>query len=369
MKGHTIKNILLLSLAAILLFSACDDDGFNFDIAECKPEAFLDNWALQVILPNISTNFLPQLNNVDFTTTDIGYAAGELGTLIRISGNGTVWEVQLTGQQSEPLTEQSLLSVDFFAEDQGFAGGSDILPQFSEERDSGAVFLSTADAGVTWSRQYHSDIRRFMDLEFYNPLLGLALVLPDDADTDSDYSIARTEDGGATWSVEDLPEDFGFPRFQRANNRIFIPMNRRFYFSDDRGETWTERSAPVNSIEVFYFVTPETGFAIGETTAFKTTDGGQNWDQIPLPVQGGGGIMHFADENQGFFLRSVIDQEPETGINYLSGVQSLETQDGGNTWTVVSEKSGCLVNGEVTFPSSVIGYVVNPNTVYRFIKQ
>lgn len=369
MNTNNVKFWILLVAVSPLLFSACDDDGFDFNIAECNPEEFLDNWTLEIIQPNIASNFLPQLNNADFTNVSVGYAVGELGTLIRMSSNGSVWEVQLTGQESEALTTQSLLSVDFFAEDQGFAGGSDILPQFSEERDSGAVFLSTVDAGMNWSKQYASEIRRFMDLEFYNPLLGLALVLPDNATSNNDYSIARTEDGGENWSVEDLPEDIGFPRFQMANNRIFIPMNRRFHFSDDRGETWTERTTPVNSIEVFYFITPEIGFVVGETTAFKTTDGGQNWDQTPLPVSGGGGIMHFVDENQGFFLRSVVSQEPETGVNYLSGVQSLETQDGGDTWTVVAESSGCLVNGEVTFPSSVIGYVVNPNTVYRFVKQ
>jgi len=366
---NSVKFWILFGVIGTLVFSSCDDDGFDFNIAECKPEEFLDNWSMEVIQPNIASNFLPQLNNADFTTTSVGYAVGELGTLIRISGDGAVWEVQLTGQETDALTVQALLSVDFFAEDQGFAGGSDILPQFSEERDSGAVFLSTVDAGLTWERRYVDEVRRFMDLEFYNPLLGLALVLPESAGSNSDYSIARTEDGGETWAIEDLPEEFGFPRFQRASNRIFIPMNRRFRFSDDRGETWTERTTPVNTIEVFYFATPEVGFVVGETTAFRTTDGGQNWEEMPLPVEGGGGIMHFVDENQGFFLRSVISQEPETGINYLSGVQTLETQDGGATWTVVAEESGCLVNGEVTFPSSVIGYVVNPNAIYRFVKQ
>lgn len=369
MNTNGVKFWILLGVISALIFSACDDDGVNFDIAECKPEELLDNWALQVIQPNIETSFLPQLNNADFTTTSIGYAVGELGTLIRMSDNGAVWEVLLTAQATDPITTQALLSVDFFAEEEGFAGGSDILPQFSEERDSGAVFLSTPDAGMTWNKRYINEIRRFMDLEFYNPLLGLALILPEDASSNNDYSIARTEDGGETWAIEDLPEEFVFPRFQRANNRIFVPMNRRFRFSDDRGETWTERSTPVNSIEVFYFATPEVGFVVGETTAFRTTDGGQNWEEMPLPVEGGGGIMHFVDENQGFFLRSVISQEPETGINYLSGVQTLETQDGGTTWRVVAEESGCLVNGEVTFPSSLIGYVVNPNAVYRFVKQ
>lgn len=358
-----------MAAAVLLLFGACEEDRFDFDIADCEPEAFLDSWALEVIQPNISSGFLPQLNNADFTTTSVGYAVGELGTLIRIGGSGAQWEVVLTGQESEPLTTQSLLSVDFFAEDQGFAGGSDILPQFSPERDSvGAVLLNTVDAGMTWTKQYVPEIRRFADLEFYNPLLGLALVITDQATSNNDYSIARTEDGGETWAIEDLPEDFSFARFYTAGNRIFVPMNRQFYFSDDRGETWTVRATPASSIQAFYFATPDLGFAIGETTAFKTEDGGENWDQIPLPVAEGGGIMRFVDAEEGFFIRSVFDQEPETGITYLSGVQTLETTDGGDTWNVVAEESGCLVNGEVTFPSSVIGYVVNLNTVYRFVK-
>ena len=367
-KNH-VKFWILLSAVAMLVFSACDDDGFNFDIAECEPEGFLDNWTLEVIEPNVVSSFLPQLNNADFTSSSTGFAVGDLGTLIRLNENGAIWQVLLTGQDPDPLTVQSLLSVDFFADDQGFIGGSDILPQFSEERDSGAVLISTTDAGINWSRRYVDEVRRFADLEFYNPLLGLALVITDDATSNNDYSIARTEDGGATWAIDELPEAFSFARFQTAGNRIFIPMNRRFHFSDDRGETWTERTAPVNSIEVLYFATPEIGFVIGETTAFRTEDGGQNWEDIPLPVSGGGGIMQFSDENNGFFLRSVIDQEPETGVNYLSGVQTLETQDGGKTWSVVSEKSGCLVNGEVTFPSSAIGYVVNPSNVYRFVRE
>lgn len=175
---NSVKFWILFGVIGTLVFSSCDDDGFDFNIAECKPEEFLDNWSMEVIQPNIASNFLPQLNNADFTTTSVGYAVGELGTLIRISGDGAVWEVQLTGRETDALTVQALLSVDFFAEDQGFVGGSDILPQFSEERDSGAVFLSTVDAGMTWERRYVDEVRRFMDLEFYNPLLGLALSCP-----------------------------------------------------------------------------------------------------------------------------------------------------------------------------------------------
>lgn len=55
---NSVKFWILFGVIGMLVFSFCDDDGFDFNIVECKLEEFLDNWFMEVIQLNIVFNFL-----------------------------------------------------------------------------------------------------------------------------------------------------------------------------------------------------------------------------------------------------------------------------------------------------------------------
>lgn len=46
---NSVKFWILFGVIGMLVFSFCDDDGFDFNIVECKLEEFLDNWFMEVI--------------------------------------------------------------------------------------------------------------------------------------------------------------------------------------------------------------------------------------------------------------------------------------------------------------------------------
>ncbi len=95
--------------------------------------------------------------------------------------------------------------------------------------------------------------------------------------------------------------------------------------TEDAGESWATVYEGGN-IQTLAFVSPEKGFAAGfSTTIKKTTDGGQNWEDINI----GTDIYYcpsirFYDENNGVILYATMDNDLEVRV----------TSDGGETWVL-----------------------------------
>jgi photosystem II stability/assembly factor-like uncharacterized protein len=216
------------------------------------------------------------LNDVFFITPDIGWVAGNAGTILHTQDGGTTWTAQLGG---DPAAQDPPIQwIRFIDEKHGWA-----MQHYG-------ILLRTSD-GENWER-IGSDVRG--DVTFLSPTTGFRA-----------YStkIHRTRDAGRTWQ-----EVFTC----RAKMQV----------------AGLARDVNCN-LESIYFPSPSVGYAVGEKRIVaKTVDGGGRWTVLVGPEEPGdqrAQEVFFLDENVGFQRRwSAL----------------YRTMDGGTTWTGVVASGG-----------------------------
>ncbi|MEZ4986379.1 MAG: hypothetical protein R2795_15295 [Saprospiraceae bacterium] len=101
------------------------------------------------------------------------------------------------------------------------------------------------------------------------------------------------------------------------------------YASSDRGATWNSYPISPNFpyLNFLHFPTTQIGFAGGgsnEGQLFKTTDGGQQWEELASFSPNRLKLAHFLNETTGWVI-------PDAFTNVL-----YQTTDGGQTWTTAT---------------------------------
>ncbi len=126
--------------------------------------------------------------------------------------------------------------------------------------------------------------------------------------------------------------------------------------SIDAGETWSPLSIGIASnLEAVRFLNADTGFTVGDSIIFKTTDGGANWSQTIIP-------------KSMVWLRSLTDIKfinNQVGFCVGYGIL-LKTTDCGNTWNLkysVSRWMSCI-----SFPTPDTAYVTFSDGGWEFLK-
>jgi hypothetical protein len=103
--------------------------------------------------------------------------------------------------------------------------------------------------------------------------------------------IAKTADGGSTWSVwrvleEESPE---FIKFTDPNNGFVCTFGGKFFSTTDGGRTW-DGVPSVDCVPSMKFADPETGWMLETRRWIYTTDGGRQWSsrtmRFPADVNG-----------------------------------------------------------------------------------
>lgn len=129
-------------------------------------------------------------------------------------------------------------------------------------------------------------------------------------------------------------------------------------FSWDPGDTvhlraiWDQNAVGVSSLRSVSFPTTSVGYACSEAgTAWRTSDGGETWEEL--------------DTNVTYELYSVDFLDASTG--WISGEFGtvLRTTDGGDTWEAIDTGVQTDLNG-VYFRSSLVGYAVGMEGVAIF---
>lgn len=220
-------------------------------------------------------NPLPQGNTlaaVDFAGGR-GYAVGEFGTVLRTDDGGANWSGVRTGIV-DGLSKLRVIDAGTFV-----AGG-------------GCTLLRSDDGGQTLRQLRFNPSANcgspLAALHFANRDVGFLIR--------SDGSVLRTEDGGARFASRSaLPATGGGP----PNDAWFTTPERgfvvtgsdtlgRIYRTTDGGNTWTE-AATSAAMRGLFFVSPTTGYAVGQSAVLKTTDGGDTWNpteaELDLPLR------------------------------------------------------------------------------------
>ena len=205
---------------------------------------------------------LPQGNTltaIDFAGGR-GYAVGEFGTIIRTDDGGGNWSGVRTGV-TNTLTDLRVIDADTFV-----AGG-------------GCTLLRSVDGGQSLRR-----LRFNPSSTCSSPLAAMSFPTRDVGYlVRADGAVLRTDDGGARFSSGTrLPASAGGPPndawFTDANNGFVATGSDtlgRIYRTTDGGSSWNE-AATSQAIRGLHFV-GSTGYAVGQNTILKTTDGGQIW--------------------------------------------------------------------------------------------
>jgi photosystem II stability/assembly factor-like uncharacterized protein len=136
---------------------------------------------------------------VDLADTQNGWAVGAAGTVLRTADGGGAWAAQPSG------VTQDLSAIAALSPSEAWAGGGDA------SGDDDAFLLHTVDGGATWLRQPLLSgglptAGQVTALCFASPQVGWAAGYDFGPDEDAATGfVARTGDGGATWSLVSLP--------------------------------------------------------------------------------------------------------------------------------------------------------------------
>lgn len=193
-----------------------------------------------------------------------------------------------------------------------------------------AVIPQGSPSGKATSTETINQTPSIQDVQLISPGHGWALI---------DQRLLWTENGGLNWRditpIEDQPVGvlsvyFSDSRHGWVVSRAIESENLIVYRSEDGGETWEsmslDRSGRGLGSAHLFFLDASTGwlvlkqqtsanFSLGEL--FRTVDGGENWEQLSLPI---GEPVHFIDANRGSVAGGVEGNE-----RYI-------TNDGGVTW-------------------------------------
>jgi len=250
------------------------------------------------------------LNDVFFVSAEVGWAAGDKGSIFHTRDGGKTWTTQLGGDpgaSAEPIKD-----LRFLDEKQGWAILGD------------GKLLRTTD-GESWEEygKVGEYFGFYYDYQFLSPTEAVQIVKEGNG-------LFRTQDGGKNWKQVNPActvkiEAGGLPR-----NAACLLKN-------------------------FFFTSPEIGFAAGATVSpavfflLKTTDGGNSWSLLTT-------VPDVAHPDESHFEQYVTFTDANNGIAVLPrGQKVLITSDGGVTWRGIISQ----VKGPVKFADAQAGMSVD----------
>ncbi|MBZ0201861.1 MAG: T9SS type A sorting domain-containing protein [Ignavibacteria bacterium] len=218
---------------------------------------------------NGGTNWISQtsptanpLFSVFFVSTTVGWAVGAMGDIITTGNGGTSWTLQTTGITS------ALNSVHFISATTGWAAGEFM------------TILKTTNSGVNWIPLLSSSLA-INSVFFNNSLVGYVA---------GNGFLYKTTNGGLNWSAPisnpawylysvHFPAGITTTGYTVGMGSPSPPILK----STDSGNNWAILPVPLgNALTSVFFANVSTGWAAGWIgTIMYTSDGGTNWsDQI-----------------------------------------------------------------------------------------
>jgi photosystem II stability/assembly factor-like uncharacterized protein len=341
------------ALASPVPFMKTTDGGVTWDVA-CEDDFNPDRYTL---------------TNMDFVGKDIGYTAG-YHSIMKTSDGGKTW-ISVTGDYIPVLFND----IQFFDPLNGYLGGRSIAG------GGEALIYGTADGGSNWTI-YPCPGSDVNGLSFLNHdtgwICGYAGVYKtmDGCNTwqlqlsgnsffevffyDQDYGWARggynnefyrTVDGGESWSLSYIGEDFDYDEifFIDQNTGWMVGYeddNRRVRKSNDGGQTWYgcfyDGSTTLTDLSV---VNENVIWTVGSGgTIFKTSNGGWDWDSLQSGPRN--------RINQVFFHGSGAD----TGWAAGAGGLLMKTISGGDDWDIIQTGTTYELK-DIMFVDAYTGYI------------
>lgn len=205
-------------------------------------------------------------------------------------------------------------------------------------------------------------------IDFVSPTTGFA--------STAGGEVARTTDGGRTWSMRRVADDTQLEDVSFADPKLGVACGKAgaLFRTTDGGETWTGVS-PVRGDTTQHFFSVElfdnlTGLAIGldrssanqfGSMGYRTADGGKTWKKLDAMGMG----------------YSEVFYSPEAGVAFPTIGQLLRSSDKGKTWRRLQAISDGIARdldivGEVVLvagPGGFIGVSRDGGKSWNRVKQ
>ncbi len=195
----------------------------------------------------------------------------------------------------------------------------------------------------------------FEDVYFINSNYGWAI--------EGKGILYSSDNGGNSWKFwgnpfQDLPDGYlNLGKIYFFNQNIgWIAGNNNgksfIFYTSDGGETWIKKweSQDFLLIRDIQFINQNIGWMAGDKGVFKTTNGGETWQDISPSSPFSASRVSFIDANQGWMLPMSKD--------YL-----YFTDDGGETWTSHFPNPDISTNSilDISFINENLGWGVSQN--------
>ena len=215
---------------------------------------------------------------------------------------------------------KDLMDIKFIDEKTGFAVGG------------WGLVLQTTNAGSYWFSMTIGDMNTHQNIS-YADKNTIFIGSMDYVNMGS--VIFRSKNGGLKW-------DSVFSVFKCPSGKVFFPSKSIGYFlvtgyygsrlfkTINGGDLWDSAYTFTNYplLLSIYFTNNETGYLLGDSYIFKTTDGAASWMEI-LPAEYKSLLcesIHFVNENTGFIT---------TNNNIFQKCVILKTTNAGNNWKMI----------------------------------
>lgn len=277
------------------------------------------------------------LMQIFFTSNDTGYIVTDHGELLKTINGGTNWNL---------IQNQSFNagSVFFTAKDTGYV----LTPN--------GYVKKTINGGMNWNSVYVDS--NFTFFKIYFPTKTIGYIVGKDY-VSGNAVCYRTINAGVTWTPQNLniPLQFIPYCYFLSPDTGFILDAFQIDKTTDGGLTWT--TIPVGSFMQYWgmsFTSMDTGYMAGDGGYIgKTVDCGLTWTQLTTPSFLPYYDITFVSKDTGFAVG---------GDGLFSGT-IVQTNDGGNTWTLLPGISQTF--NSVHFPSGSVGYACGTNgTVMKY---
>lgn len=256
------------------------------------------------------------VQDVHFIDRQTGYACGAKGMLLRTSDGGTHWEdisfgarshLAIDGMHANDLWMGASQRI-FHSDNNGTSWTEKLVTTGSNINDvlaitnsrilavssTGIIYLST-DSGASWDTTFAAvgnqqlksvakiDNQRYMVTGFNGIIL-------------------RSDDQGATWNSVTIPEPaIQYEQSYFLGNEGWLvtsSFKKSMWHTTDAGNTWDTIPLPIDRFwDGVYFITPDTGIIVCHTSvegrAYITFNGGQTWSSTyitPFPLGGVTGV-------------------------------------------------------------------------------
>lgn len=274
---------------------------------------------------------VPQGNNINriqFTGSNYGFAVGDAGTIMATYDGGLTWDVQY-----EAITD-NMYDVAVIDPLNAFAVG-----------DNGQA-IKTTNGGYNWQD---------MKLQGSNALNAVVFVDNKNGWIAGDAkSLYHTTDGGATWIKQlqsgGITGDIAGISFVDANDGWFVSQAGLVYHTTNAGTNWTlQKTLGVSSNRIRFYSSILGAAACDNGMVAITTNGGAAWTIVPTGVTGSINDLLFVSPTE-------IWGAVETG-------KLIHSTDAGTTWTTttVNEYSSFFAitkNNSVLYASGEYGIMI-----------